>query len=69
MFLKQVFDYDEFTEDCKKNYGLTPQMNWAIDNFGGRNTKKDFLHSSNIIFSNGNLDPWISGGVTQPIND
>ena len=68
MFLKENFDVDGFVESCKPR-GLNPQFNWALDNFGGRNVKKDFYHASNIIFSNGAIDPWISGGVTTKIND
>lgn len=68
MFLPQPWNPDQFVADCSKK-GLTPQFNWALDTFGGRNVKKDFLHVSNIIFSNGDLDPWRAGGVMTPIND
>lgn len=44
-------------------------MTWAIDTFGGRSVKKDFALYSNIIFTNGDLDPWRTGGVMNPIND
>jgi Serine carboxypeptidase S28 len=47
---------------------LTPQFTWPIDTFGGRSVKKDFALHSNIIFTNGNLDPWQVGGVTTDIN-
>jgi hypothetical protein len=58
---------------CQTNYGLTPQYNWAINTFGGSNfdntkQQKDFAMYSNIIFSNGELDPWRGGGVTQLAN-
>ena len=43
-------------------------MEWALDYFGGRHVKKDFLDTSNIIFSNGNLDPWMPGGVTADVS-
>jgi lysosomal Pro-X carboxypeptidase len=60
MFLPQPWDAPA---QCQKKYGLTPQYNWALDYFGGRNPSKDFKHTSNIIFSNGELDPWHVGGV------
>ena len=37
--------------------------------YGGLNPKKDFAKASNIIFSNGELDPWHAGGVMDKIND
>ena len=40
-----------------------------LDNFGGRNPKKDFSSLENVIFSNGELDPWLYGGITEDIND
>jgi len=46
---------------------MTPQYNWALDYFGGRNPAKDFASSSNIIFSNGDLDPWHAGGILEDI--
>jgi len=48
---------------------MTPQFDWALDYWGGRNPKKDFVSASNIIFSNGELDPWQAGGVLSKIND
>ena len=54
---------------CYAAYGERPQYSWALDYFGGYNPKKDFLKVSNIIFSNGELDPWQAGGVTFPINN
>lgn len=64
-------DWDETanTEWCQVVYGLTPQYNWALDYFGGRDPKRDFMKASNIIFSNGSLDPWQAGGVLEPVSD
>lgn len=37
--------------------------------FGGKNPVKDFKKLSNVIFSNGDLDPWHAGGVTFELNN
>jgi hypothetical protein len=64
MFLPEPFDPDQIFTDCAKK-GLVPQFDYALDTFGGRNINKDFAHASNIIFSNGDLDPWRAGGVPE----
>jgi len=43
-------------------------LNWALDYFGGRNPRRDFKDVSNIIFSNGALDPWHAGGVNYNVS-
>ena len=48
---------------------MTPQYDWAFTYFGGKNPKKDFMNASNIIFSNGTLDPWHAGGVLDQVSD
>jgi hypothetical protein len=50
------------------NYNLTPRFDWMIDNFGGRDPDIDFASYSNIIFSNGELDPWTVFGLTYTNN-
>ena len=47
---------------------MTPNYAWALDNFGGYDYKKEFKSYSNIIFSNGERDPWMAGGVTDHVN-
>lgn len=68
MFITEDFNYTAYTEECQANYGLTPKYTWALDYFGGKNYSVDFLSYSNIIFSNGNLDPWRAGGVDKYVN-
>jgi hypothetical protein len=48
---------------------MTPKYDWALDFFGGRNPEKDFAFASNLMFVNGDLDPWHAGGVTTNITE
>lgn len=65
----QQWDEHQTTVDCMAKYSLTPQFDWALDYFGGRNPKRDFAKTSNIIFSNGALDPWHVGGVNYNVSE
>ena len=67
MFLEQAFDYDEYTKFCQEEYGLTPDYTWALRYFGGFNIDKDFLAATNVIYSNGELDPWRAGGLNKNV--
>lgn len=68
MFIEELFDYDSYTAECKSKYGLAPQYQWVFDEFGGSNYGVDYTQYSNIIFSNGELDPWKAGGVTSYVS-
>ena len=57
------FYKDGWTNFCEEKYGLTPQYDWALDFFGGRDPRRDFISATNIVFFNGELDPWHGGGV------
>lgn len=46
-----------------------PQYDWVFKYFGGQNPEADFDGSSNIIFSNGKLDPWHAGGILTNVTD
>lgn len=67
MFIETAFDYDAYTASCQENYGLTPDYDWALRYFGGFDIDKDFLGMTNIIFSNGELDPWRAGGLNKNV--
>lgn len=67
MFLAAPIDYDANTKYCQETFGLTPQYTWALDYFGGYDINKDFLHLTNIVFSNGDLDPWMAGGLNYNV--
>lgn len=68
MFPPSSWDPKGTTEWCQSSYNEDPQFNWIFDYYGGKNPKKDFMKVSNIIFSNGELDPWHAGGVLETIN-
>lgn len=68
-FTWKNWDEDAFTEKCQERYGTTPDYEWALDYFGGRNATEDFKDYDNIIFSNGEYDPWQSGGFIKNFTD
>ncbi|XP_004708913.2 lysosomal Pro-X carboxypeptidase [Echinops telfairi] len=65
MFEPHAWKPKELAEDCFKQWGVTPRPSWISTMYGGRNIKSH----KNIVFSNGELDPWSAGGVTQNITD
>lgn len=65
MFKPGNWTIEGFTEECRMKYGTTPRPVWPSLQFGGN----DWTQESNIIFSNGELDPWRVGGILKPQND
>ena len=81
MFEAQAWDMVQYTKDCQETWGVTPRLGacdfwmlrfWelnirrpALANtlYGGRSLEA----ASNIVFTNGLLDPWSSGGVLKPV--
>eukprot|EP00873_Tetraselmis_striata_P042045 jgi/Tetstr1/462309/TSEL_000662.t1 len=56
------FDIEMIEEHCIKTWGVKPDRLWAANYFGGVRIASS---ASNIVFTNGQLDPWSTGGVMQ----
>ncbi|KAI3423152.1 uncharacterized protein J3R85_011276 [Psidium guajava] len=70
MFPRYDFNLSSYNEDCRTQYTVDPRPEWMTTEFGGKDimtTLKTF--GSNIIFSNGLVDPWSGGSVTQNVSD
>jgi len=65
MFWKRPFDLEEYMATCLKTVGALPRPLWAQIQWGGRRIGT----ASNIVFSNGEYDPWRGGGVTSHVSD
>ena len=51
------FSAEAEAKACQTMFGVEPRPDWPIINFGGYNV----ADASNIVFSNGLLDPWSTG--------
>ena len=61
MFWAQSYDAARVRAHCQEAHGVTPKPAWVALEFGGRAA---LAATSNIIFSQGEYDPWLVGGVT-----
>ncbi|CAF0897352.1 unnamed protein product [Didymodactylos carnosus] len=68
MFEPIQWNFQNYSDDCYKQWQIRPRAEWTYIEYGGKNVTLLKSHS-NIIFTNGNLDPWSSGGVLTPINN
>ncbi|GAX83175.1 hypothetical protein CEUSTIGMA_g10601.t1 [Chlamydomonas eustigma] len=65
MFWEEPFNATAVSMGCEQQWGVTPRQLWATQEWGGR---RIWAHS-NIVFSNGLLDPWHGGGVLRDVAD
>ncbi|KAE9359413.1 Lysosomal Pro-X carboxypeptidase [Phytophthora fragariae] len=66
MFWAAPWNYTADYENCQSEWGIEIRPLWATTQYGGRKALKA---ASNIIFSNGNYDPWSGTGVLQNFSD
>ncbi|GMF11283.1 unnamed protein product [Phytophthora lilii] len=62
MFWPVPWNFTADNENCKSEWGIAIRPLWATTQYGGRKALKA---ASNIVFSNGNYDPWSGTGVLQ----
>jgi lysosomal Pro-X carboxypeptidase len=69
MFPPSYYNLTEMTAYCQSAFGVTPRPYWMTTTYGGLLTPEgtNNIQGSNIVFSNGMLDPWSGGGVLQTI--
>lgn len=65
MFWNDPLNIDYDIEYCSVAHGVQTRPYWVAHNWGG----KEMSTASNIVFSNGEYDPWRGGGVQQNISD
>uniref|UniRef100_A0A336L8H0 Lysosomal Pro-X carboxypeptidase n=2 Tax=Culicoides sonorensis TaxID=179676 RepID=A0A336L8H0_CULSO len=63
MFPPRAWDFRKYSDDCFKKFGVKPK-NYSMNALGEIRYGGGRLNGvTNIIFSNGLLDPWSGGGV------
>lgn len=65
MFPAKPWSFKEYADECFKKFGVRAKENFAVTQYGGDKLKA----ASNIIFSNGLLDPWSGGGCLRSSNE
>ncbi|XP_076371487.1 lysosomal Pro-X carboxypeptidase isoform X1 [Tachypleus tridentatus] len=65
MFEPNPWNLTQYAQKCSKDWGVTPEPYKIQEMFGGRNIS----FGSNIIFSNGLLDPWSGGGILKSLSE
>uniref|UniRef100_A0A1B0CY54 Lysosomal Pro-X carboxypeptidase n=1 Tax=Lutzomyia longipalpis TaxID=7200 RepID=A0A1B0CY54_LUTLO len=66
MFEPEQWDFKKYSDDCFKKFGVRPRSEFEmITRYGGYQIDS----ATNIVFSNGLLDPWSGAGVLRTPNN
>jgi dipeptidyl-peptidase-2 len=65
MFPVLPFTLQQREDYCLRRWDIKPRNNWTRIHFWG----KDIKSASNIVFSNGLLDPWCRGGMLHNVSE
>lgn len=61
IFPPYQWNFEAYAKGCLTQWGVTTRQYWVESQYGGKNLSA----ASNIVFSNGNLDPWSGLGVLE----
>ncbi|XP_053616973.1 lysosomal Pro-X carboxypeptidase isoform X2 [Plodia interpunctella] len=64
MFEASTWNFSSYSEDCHKKYNVFPRPDAARIQYGGDRLQA----ATNIVFSNGLLDPWAGGGILNSVS-
>ncbi|KAJ8947462.1 hypothetical protein NQ318_009763 [Aromia moschata] len=65
MFESTAWSFQKYSDDCFKRFGVhAARPDWSVLEYGGKNLR----YFSNIVFSNGLMDPWSSGCILHNIS-
>ncbi|CAK9304726.1 unnamed protein product [Gordionus sp. m RMFG-2023] len=68
MFEPSIWNFTAYSLNCQSAFGIIPRPYWLSLYYAGskdKNQNISIIASSNIIFSNGLLDPWSGGGIYE----
>nr|XP_033334208.1 lysosomal Pro-X carboxypeptidase [Megalopta genalis] len=64
MFEREEWNFEAYTKECEEQFSVKPQADRICKQYGCT----DLSAATNIVFSNGLLDPWSSGGVLKNLS-
>ncbi len=65
-FAAGAYSEEDIRAECMQRFNISGDPEWPIISLGGFAGPQ---HASNIVFSNGEYDPWRIGGLTESVSD